>query len=94
LYVVFRARPGQPCGMITIVGHILQKEHIFGLWRGMTPVSFDPLIAIITFPLDIICVFYVKVPENTYFDSKHVVEQQNFILYIYFHKDPCSLLAI
>lgn len=33
----FGARPGQPCGMITIVGHILQKEHIFGLWRGMTP---------------------------------------------------------
>lgn len=67
LYVVFRAQPGQPCGMITVVGHILQKEHIFGLWRGMTPVSFDPLIAIVTFSLFKIYGFYVEVPENTCF---------------------------
>ncbi|XP_069684951.1 mitochondrial glycine transporter A-like isoform X2 [Periplaneta americana] len=33
----FEARPGQPCGMMTIIGHILQKEHVFGLWKGMTP---------------------------------------------------------
>ncbi|KAJ9581182.1 hypothetical protein L9F63_023641 [Diploptera punctata] len=31
------ARPGEPCGMMTIIGHILQKEQIFGLWKGMTP---------------------------------------------------------
>ncbi|XP_021938650.1 solute carrier family 25 member 38-A-like isoform X2 [Zootermopsis nevadensis] len=33
----FGARPGQSCGMTAIIGHILQKEHVFGLWRGMTP---------------------------------------------------------
>ncbi|PSN29957.1 Solute carrier family 25 member 38 [Blattella germanica] len=33
----FGVRPGEPCGMMTIIGHILQKEHVFGLWRGMTP---------------------------------------------------------
>jgi hypothetical protein len=59
--------------MITVVGHILQKEHIFGLWRGMTPVSFDPLIAIVTFPLFKICGFYVEVPESTYLEKKKIV---------------------
>lgn len=28
---------GPASGMLTIMGHILQKEHITGLWRGMTP---------------------------------------------------------
>ncbi|KAF4532412.1 hypothetical protein B566_EDAN003864 [Ephemera danica] len=27
----------QSTGMLTIMGNILQKEHIFGLWKGMTP---------------------------------------------------------
>jgi hypothetical protein len=29
-----------------------------------------------------ICGLYVEVPQNTYFNSKRVVKQQNFILYI------------
>ena len=36
----------------------------------MTPVSFDPLIAIVTFPLFKICGFYVEVPESTYLEKK------------------------
>jgi len=59
--------------MITVVGHILQKEHIFGLWRGMTPVSVDPLIAILTFPLFKICGFYVEIPESTYLNSIYML---------------------
>ncbi|XP_063240945.1 mitochondrial glycine transporter A-like [Bacillus rossius redtenbacheri] len=29
--------PGQSAGMITVISHILRKEHVPGLWRGMTP---------------------------------------------------------
>ncbi|XP_044731513.1 uncharacterized protein LOC123294521 [Chrysoperla carnea] len=29
-------RPGN-AGMVTIFAHILQREHLWGLWRGMTP---------------------------------------------------------
>jgi Mitochondrial carrier protein len=28
-----------PGGMLTIIGSIVQKEHVAGLWKGMTPVS-------------------------------------------------------
>ena len=59
--------------MITVVGHILQKEHIFGLWRGMTPVSVDPLIAIVTFPLFRICGFYVEIPESAFLNSIYML---------------------
>lgn len=33
----FGTTQGQPCGMMTIMNHILQKEHVSGLWKGMTP---------------------------------------------------------
>ena len=38
----------------------------------MTPVSVDPLIAIVTFLLLKIYWFYVQVPENTYLNSVYV----------------------
>jgi hypothetical protein len=38
----------------------------------MTPVSVDPLIAIVTFPLFKICGFYAEVLENTYLSSINI----------------------
>lgn len=29
----------RPGSIFTVMGHILQKEQLFGLWRGVTPVS-------------------------------------------------------
>ncbi|XP_067005836.1 mitochondrial glycine transporter A [Anabrus simplex] len=35
--VAIGATSCQPAGMLNIMGHILQKEHVSGLWKGMTP---------------------------------------------------------
>jgi hypothetical protein len=35
--IVFRA-PATP-GMLNLIGHIVEKEHLRGLWKGMIPVS-------------------------------------------------------
>lgn len=38
---VAAAAAASPNGIFTVVGHIVRNENILGLWKGMTPVSFQ-----------------------------------------------------
>lgn len=48
-------------GMIAIVGRVVRNERIFGLWKGVTPVSrFLYLDRVLTFEKNKLGLIYVK----------------------------------
>lgn len=50
----FRGHNG-PVSMVTIFTNILQQEHLFGLWRGMVPVS-----------ISLLCILYLFISYKIY----------------------------
>lgn len=40
MLIFTRTGPTTTVGMLEVLSGILQKEQLFGLWKGMTPVSY------------------------------------------------------
>lgn len=61
IYLII-SRSGGSMGMIAIVGRVVRNERIFGLWKGVTPVSRFLLYLdrVLTFEKNKLGLIYVK----------------------------------